>query len=396
MRIILFTGKGGVGKTTIASATALRTAELGYKTLAVSTDASHSLGDAFDMEMGNAPVKVADNLWGQQVDVLDQIDANWRVIQDYISSVIKSRGIDHIIADELAVLPGMDELFGLLEIHRARQKGSYDCIIVDCAPTGQTLRLLSFPDVARWWMEKIFPVERKVAKVIRPMTKTILSIPIPEDLVFASAQKLFNDTEKLKALLTEPQTTSVRLVLNPEKIVVDETQRAYTYLNLFGYAVDCVIANRILPDAVVDSYFKNWHKTQHKYLEKITASFSPLPILHSELMRSEIVGAAALLRLAKSIYGKDDPTRIYYEGTPQTITRQGRDYVLHLRLPFARKADLEVFKNEEQLIIRVGSYRRDLFLPGALALLTIKKASFEAGELRIIFAKGDSDGKNAR
>ena len=386
MRIILFTGKGGVGKTTIASATALQAAALGHKTLAISTDASHSLADAFNLQMGNTPVKLTENLWGQQVDVLEEIDANWRVIQDYLASVIRSRGIDHIIADEMAVLPGMDELFGLLEIHRARRTGKYDCLIVDCAPTGQTLRLLSFPDVARWWMEKIFPVERKVAKVLRPMTKTIMSFPIPEDSFFASAQRIFNDTEKLKELLVDARTTSVRLVLNPEKIVVEETQRAYTYLNLYGYSVDSVIVNRILPDAVVDSYFKNWHKSQHKYLEKIIAAFSPLPILRSQLMRSEIVGMAPLLRLAKSIYADEDPTKIYYDGTPQKITREGKKYVLRLSLPFAKKADLEVLKNEEQLILRVGSYRRDLFLPGALALLTIEKASFESGELRISFA----------
>ena len=386
MRIILFTGKGGVGKTTIASATALQAAALGHKTLAISTDASHSLADAFNLQMGNTPVKLTENLWGQQVDVLEEIDANLRVIQDYLASVIRSRGIDHIIADEMAVLPGMDELFGLLHIHRAKQSRKYDCVIVDCAPTGQTLRLLSLPEVAQWWMEKIFPVERKVAKVLRPMTKTIMSFPIPEDSFFASAQRIFNDTEKLKELLVDARTTSVRLVLNPEKIVVEETQRAYTYLNLYGYSVDSVIVNRILPDAVVDTYFKNWHKSQHKYLDKIIAAFSPLPILRSQLMRSEIVGMAPLLRLAKSIYGGEDPTKIYYDGTPQKITREGKKYVLRLSLPFAKKADLEVLKNEEQLILRVGSYRRDLFLPGALALLTIEKASFESGELRISFA----------
>lgn len=389
MRIILYTGKGGVGKTTIASATALRTAELGYRTLAISTDPSHSLADAFDMPMGNRPVQVGENLWGQQVDVLDEIDANWRVIQDYVASLIKSRGVDDIIAEEMAVLPGMDELFGLLEIHRAKRKGRFDCVIVDCAPTGQTLRLLSFPDVARWWMQKIFPVERKVASLIRPVTKTVMSIPIPRDEFFQSVQNVFDETERLKGLLTDPKTTSVRLVLNPEKIVIDETQRAHTYLSLYGYSVDCAIANRLLPDAVVDSYFKGWHRTQQKYMEKIERTFAPLPVLRSELMRSEVVGVPALKRLAKAIYADEDPARVYYDGTPMRVAKEGSSYVLHLKLPFARKADLDVLKNDEQLIVRVGGYRRDLFLPAALAMLKVRKASFESNELRIAFAKGE-------
>ena len=389
MRIILFTGKGGVGKTTTASATALRAAELGHRTLAISTDASHSLADAFNRKLGHRPTKIAEKLWGQQIDVLHEISANWKAILEYISAVIRSRGVEHIIADEMAVLPGMDELFGLLEIYRARRTRKYDCIIVDCAPTGQTLRLLSFPDVARWWMQKVFPVERKVAKILRPVTKTLLKFPIPEDVVFASIQKVFDETEKLKELLTDPKVTSVRLVLNPEKIVIQESQRAYTYLNLYGYAVDCVIANRMLPEAVTDPFFKNWHDVQQKYMEKVARAFSPLPIFHSDLMKTEIVGPGPLARFAKSIYGEDDPTQLYYEGCPQRIEKQGENYVLCLRLPMARKADLEVIKNDEQLIVRVGAYRRDFFLPNVLAAREIKKASFESDELKVAFATGE-------
>ncbi|MFH1614543.1 MAG: ArsA family ATPase [Planctomycetota bacterium] len=390
MRTILFTGKGGVGKTTVAAATALKTAELGHKTLVISTDPAHSLADAFRVQLGNSPVKISENIWGQEINVLEEIAINWKTIQDYIASVIKSRGIDEIIAEEMAVLPGLDELFALLEIYKANQTGKYDCLIVDCAPTGQTLRLTSLPDVARWWMQKIFPVERKIAKTLRAMKKTtIMTIPIPEDEVYASIQRFFNDIGELKELLTDPEKTSIRLVLNPEKIVVEETQRAYTYLNLYGYSVDCIIVNRILPDVVADSYFVNWHKTQDRELAKIETAFLPLPILKSDLMRSEILGSSSLAQLAKHIYGADDPMKIYYRGKPQRITREGKCYTLILKVPLVKKADLEILKNEDQITIKIGNYRREIILPSALALLDIKRAKLESNELKITFAKGD-------
>jgi len=390
MRVILFTGKGGVGKTTIAAATATRAAELGYRTLAISTDPAHSLGDSFDLTLGNSPTKVSDNLWAQEIDVLQEIEANWKTVQDYMASFFKSTGVDDILAEEMAVLPGTDELFGLFHIHKANQSGNYDCLIVDCAPTGQTLRLLSFPEVARWWMQKIFPVERKVAKTLRAMKKrTIMSVPIPEDSVYASIQELFDDIGALKELLAEPETTSVRIVLNPEKIILEETQRAYTYLNLYGYPVDCVIANRILPDEVTDSYFSGWRKAQQKYMEKVESVFSPLPILQSKLMRSEIVGRKLLTQLGQDIYGQQDPTRVYYSQRPQQVIKEGQTYVLVLKLPFVKKSGLDVLKNQDELTIQIGSYRREILLPSTLSLLQVEKATLKANELRITFVKGE-------
>lgn len=390
MRVILFTGKGGVGKTTIAAATATRAAALGYRTLAISTDPAHSLGDSFDLTLGNSPTKVSDNLWAQEINVLHEIEANWKTVQDYMASFFKSTGVDDILAEEMAVLPGTDELFGLFHIHKANQSGNYDCLIVDCAPTGQTLRLLSFPEVARWWMQKIFPVERKVARTLRAMKKrTIMSVPIPEDSVYASIQELFDDIGALKELLAEPETTSVRIVLNPEKIILEETQRAYTYLNLYGYPVDCVIANRILPDEVTDSYFSGWRKAQQKYMEKVESVFSPLPILQSKLMRSEIVGRKLLTQLGQDIYGQQDPTRVYYSQRPQQIIKEGQTYVLVLKLPFVKKAGLDVLKNQDELTIQIGSYRREILLPSTLSLLRVEKATLKANELRITFVKGE-------
>jgi arsenite-transporting ATPase len=389
MRVILFTGKGGVGKTTIAAATATRAAELGHKTLIISTDPAHSLGDSFDRDLGNPPTKISDNLWAQEISVVEEIAENWRTIQEYMASVFRSTGVDDILAEEMAVLPGMDELFGLFHIHKANRSGKYDCLVVDCAPTGQTLRLLSFPEVARWWMQKIFPIERKVAKSLRAMRKrTILSIPIPEDSVYVSIQKLFEDIGALSELLAQPRITSVRIVLNPEKIILEETQRAYTYLNLYGYPVDCVIANRILPDEVKDSYFSAWRKTQAAYMAKVEHVFSPLPILKSTLMRSEIVGYASLEQLGRDIYGGDDPVRVYCEENPQRIVKEGDGYALVLKLPLAKKAHLEVLKNEDQLTIQLGGCRREVLLPGTLALLEVGKATFEANELKVTFVKG--------
>jgi len=390
MRVILFTGKGGVGKTTIAAATATRAAELGHKTLVISTDAAHSLGDSFDLQLGNTPAKVSDNLWAQEINVLHEIEANWKTIQEYMASFFRSTGVDDILADEMAVLPGVEELFGLFHIHRADQSGKYDCLIIDCAPTGQTLRLLSMPEVARWWMQKIFPVERKVAKTLRAMKKkTIMSIPIPEDLVYASIQQLFDDIGTLKEMLAEPDKTSVRIVLNPERIVLEETQRAYTYLNLYGYPVDCVIANRILPNEVTDSYFSGWRKTQRKYMDKVESMFSPLPILRSKLMRSEIVGRKLLAEFGRDLYGNDDPTKVFYGQRAQQVVKDGDAYVLILRLPFVKKAELDVLKDEDELTIQIGGYRREILLPGALSLLQVGKATLEANELRIHFVKGE-------
>jgi arsenite-transporting ATPase len=389
MRVILFTGKGGVGKTTIAAATAKRAADLGHKTLVISTDAAHSLGDSFDRQLGGAVTKVSDNLWAQEINVLHEIEANWKTIQEYMASFFRSTGLDEILAEEMAVLPGVDEMFGLFHIHKADQSGKYDCLIVDCAPTGQTLRLLSMPEVARWWMQKIFPVERTLAKTLRAMKKkTIMSIPIPEDSVYASIQKLFDDIGALKEMLAEPQRTSVRIVLNPERIVLEETQRAYTYLNLYGYPVDCVIANRILPEEVTDSYFSGWHKAQRKYMDKVESMFSPLPILTSKLMRCEIVGPKLLGQLGLDIYGADDPTKVYYDQRPQQIVKEADAYVLILKLPFVKKAELDILKNENELTIQIGNYRRDILLPSSLGLLDVAKATLEENELRVTFVKG--------
>lgn len=389
MRILLFTGKGGVGKTTISAATALRIAGLGYRTLVVSTDPAHSLGDAFCRKLGNTATQLSDNLWAQEINVLQELSQNWDTIRTYLASVIKSMsGLDDVISEEMAVPPGMDEVFGLLEIYSAEKSGKYDCLIIDCAPTAQTLRLLSLPDVATWWIDKILPLERKIAKTIRPIRKSLLGIPIPTEDFYDSMEELFFQIKELKELLMDPDTTSVRLVLNPERMVIEETQRAYTYLNLYGYPVDSVIVNRILPARVRAAYFKDYKRVQQEYLKTIQMNFSPLPVFKASQNRTEVAGHELLLDLAQDIYGEHDPRNTFYKGQPQKFLKENGNHLFVLSLPFLDKADLEVFKDEDQLIIRAGSYKREIFLPNPLAVLKITNASFKENELRITFSKG--------
>ena len=262
VRIILFTGKGGVGKTTIAAATAYRCAELGYKTLIYSTDAAHSLSDSFNKEIGRKRIAITHNLYAQEIDVNEELKKNWGPIKDFIKQFLKHRGLDNVIADELAVFPGMEEIFSMLELKERYVEGLFEVIIIDCAPTGETLRLLAGPDIAKWYMEKIFNIERTVFKAVRPMARHFVDLPLPGDDVFESMESLYKNLVGIKEVLTDREVSSIRIVLNPEKMVIKESQRAYTFLNLFGYMVDAVIANRVLPAEVKDPYYGEWKKIQ--------------------------------------------------------------------------------------------------------------------------------------
>ncbi len=255
MRVILYMGKGGVGKTSVAAATALRSAQLGYRTIVLSTDSAHSLADSFDLALGNEPQPIIPNLWGQEPEISQTLETHWGTIQKWFSALLAWRGMDEIISDEMAILPGIEELANLLYIIEYYQGGKYDLIVVDCAPTGETLRLLSFPEILHWWMDKIFPIQRKAASLARPLVRTLMDIPIPDDEVFASMQSLYSELDQMRALLTNQDETSVRLVVNPEKMVIRETQRTFTYLNLYGYCTDLIICNRLIPDKVNDRYF---------------------------------------------------------------------------------------------------------------------------------------------
>jgi arsenite-transporting ATPase len=386
MRILLYTGKGGVGKTSVAAATALRCADLGYRTIVVSTDAAHSLGDSFDVTIGNEPIEIAPRLKGQEIDVLHQMQKYWGTVQEWMATVLSWRGLDELIADEASVLPGMDEIASLLQIVLLHDSNEYDVIIIDCAPTGETLRLLSLPEVAEWYLSHIFPIQRQVAKMAGPLLRSITDIPIPDDQVFESIKKLIGQFEQVHKLLTNQEKSSVRLVLNPEKMVIKEAQRTYTYLNLYGYATDAIISNRIIPGSVGDQYFNAWKGSQARYGLLVEEAFAPLPIFKVPLMDQEVVGAEMLRKMAAAVYGDQDPTRIFHADKAQVIEKTDDGYTLKLRLPFIGKEDVNMTRSGDELAISIGNFRRNIILPRALAALAVKKAGFKDEWLVLTFA----------
>jgi len=385
MRIILFTGKGGVGKTTLAAATALLSAKKGYKTLAISTDAAHSLSDSFEAQLSNQPKRIAPNLYGQEINSLEEIEKKWGEIKTYLTELFASQGVDTIEAGEMSIFPGMEELFSLMEIRSYSQKSEFEVIIVDCAPTGDTLRLLSAPEITNWYLKHIFPIQRTAAKAIRPVASRILPFPFPEDRIFEALKRLTTQLAEMKEILEDSRKTTVRLVINPEKMVVKEAQRAFTFFNLFGYTVDLIIVNRVIPPEVQDIYFKKWKTIQASYQQLISECFSPLPILTLELFSQEIVGMALLDEVAKRVYGKKDPAQIFFSQKPMAIEKVDGGFDLLLRLPFVEKKDLGLFQKGEELFVRVGNYKRNILLPQTLLGYSIKGAKFEEEKLKISF-----------
>ena len=385
MRIILFTGKGGVGKTTLAASTALLSARKGYRTLVISTDAAHSLSDSFEVPLGNTPQKIAANLFGQEVNALAQMEAKWGEIKTYLTALFASQGVDSIEAEELSVFPGMEELFSLMEIRHYNKTADYEVIIVDCAPTGDTLRLLSAPEITNWYLKHIFPVQRTAAKAVRPVASRLLPFPFPEDSVFEAMKKLTGQLAEMKEILEDGRTTSIRLVINPEKMVIKEAQRAYTFFSLFGYAVDLIIVNRVIPAAVEDPYFQKWKSIQESYLRLIEESFSPVPIFAAELANQEIVGRASLEKMGDSVYRGKDPARLFFEQKPLQIEKENGCFVLSLHLPFVEKRDLDLFQKGEELFIKVGPLKRNILLPRVLLSHSIRGAKFVEETLKITF-----------
>ena len=393
MRIILFTGKGGVGKTTIASATALQVAASGRKTLIMSTDPAHSVADAFGTELGPDPTEVTTNLWAEQIDPQQRLEENWREIQRHAVAVLQWAGIEEIEAEELSVIPGLDELFSLADVKRHYDEGPYDCVVVDCAPTGETLRLLSLPDILQWYMERIFPVERRVMGALRPVAKRMTNLPLPDDNVYAAVRRFYDRLDGVRKVLTDATTTSVRLVVNPEKMVIAEAKRTYTYLNLFGYRIDAVIANRLIPDTVSDPYFDRWKELQREHLATIDEAFSPLPILTARLHDQELVGAELLGPLGAEVYGDKEPSGVLFDDDPMSIVKRGDDYVMTLKLPFARKEALELSSKADELFVKVGPYRRTIMLPKVLTARTVTSAQLVDERLELVFERKERDGR---
>ena len=385
MRVILYMGKGGVGKTSVAAASALRSAQLGYRTIILSTDSAHSLSDSFDIALGNELRPIMPNLWGQEPEVSQTLETRWGTIQRWFSALLAWRGMDEITADEMAVLPGMEELANLLYIVDYYRSGEYDVIIVDCAPTGETLRFLAFPEVLHWWMERMFPIGRKAASLVHPLVSRLTNIPMPDDEVFASIEDLFSELDQIRALLTNQDVASVRLVVNPEKMVIKEAQRTFTYLNLYGYFTDLIICNRLIPDKVNDQYFSFWKKSQSQYYRVIEEGFAPLPIYSVPLLEREVVGTPTLEIMADALYGKDDPTKFFFRGQVQNFQKEDEHYTLTLTLPFIEKEDISLVRSGDELAVQVGNFKRNIILPHALAGLAATGARFEGSKLRIQF-----------
>ena len=340
MRVLLFTGKGGVGKTTTAAATALRLADAGLRVAVTSADPAHSLADSFGASLGPVPTEVEPNCWAQQIDARERLEESWGEIREWLLEVFDWAGVDAVEAEELSVLPGLDELFALTELDGLCSSGEYDVVLVDCAPTAETLRLLSLPDVLGWYMERLFPMSRRVTRMVGPVVARLTSVPVADESVFSAGQRLYDRLDGVRRILSDPATTSVRLVLNPERMVVAEARRTYTYLSLFGYHVDAVVVNRVLPDSVQDPWFDTWRRDQSAHLGTIAEDFAPLPVLQAALAPAEVVGAAALRDLGADLWGDVDPLHRLVRGRPLRVERDGGTFVLVVELPFAERDGL--------------------------------------------------------
>ncbi len=387
MRILLFTGKGGVGKTTIAAATAVRSAQSGKRTLIMSTDPAHSLADSFDIPLTRRAQEIAPNLFAEQIDAQERLEANWRDIQEFVIAFLNWAGVDAIEAEELSVIPGLDEIFSLTDVKFHVDSGKYDALVIDCAPTAETLRLLSLPEAMNWYIERIFPVERRVVKTIRPLLTKLTTMPIADDRIFNAVERLHRNLDGVRQLMTNDRMSSVRLVVNPEKMVISEARRTYTYLSLFGYRVDSVIVNRIIPPEVDDPYFGKWKEIQANHLQTVKESFAPVPILKARLFDQEMVGLDLLSEMADDVYGDRDPMDILHRDEPIRVRKRGTSYVLSMRLPFADRTDLDVFRKADELYVKVGPYKRNLILPHTLQRLDVQEANFVEDRLEVRFAR---------
>jgi len=383
-RILLYTGKGGVGKTSIAAATALLCADRGLRTIVLSTDIAHSLADAFDVPLGAEPTRIVQNLDGQEPDVYYNIARYWRTIQTYVSELFAWRGLDEVMAEEMTVLPGMDELGNLLWITDHVDSGKYDVVVVDAAPTGETLRLLSLPDASRWWIERIAPIGRRMTKLGRPMLEKVLGIPIPRDEVFAAAERLLERLAAVHRLLSDPDQTSVRITLALDKLSVAEARRSYTYFHLFGYPSDMIIANRVLPTNA-GPFFATLREAQQGYLPIVEQEFGPVPVRTVPQFDHEMVGIDRLREIGKALFGDGDPTAVHYRGQPYQVTRENGGYVLQVELPFTDRGELQLSRRSDELVLQVGAWRRTLVLPRALIDAPTKGAKMDDGTLRIQF-----------
>jgi arsenite-transporting ATPase len=390
MRILLFSGKGGVGKTSLAAATGVKLAELNYRTLVMSIDPAHSLGDSFDLntELFHAetsdPLPVSDKLSIFELNIQKEIKRHWREISSYVSSVLRTTGISGVEAEELAILPGMEELSAMMYINQYRREQSYDVIVLDAAPTAESMRFISMPTTLDWYMKHIFPFQRNLLKAVRPIANRVAPFELPTDSYFVNIRNLFEKLEGVDEIMEDPNTTSVRLVTNPEKMVLRETQRAFVYFSLHGLTVDTVIVNRVLPPDVRDAWFSEWHASQENVLREIDEYFAPVPVKRVPLFAREVLGKERLRELAQVLYpGAEDPFAVTRTEKPYTFGKRDGVYEIRVLLPFATKGEVGLFKKGDELVVEIGTLRRHIGLPRSMAMLMPSRARLDKNILTV-------------
>ncbi|MFP4496641.1 MAG: ArsA family ATPase [Vulcanimicrobiota bacterium] len=386
MRILVITGKGGVGKTTVAASTAVLAARKDIKTLVMSTDPAHSLSDSFNTQIGSIPLEIDKNLFAQEIDTRAELEKHWGNIKKFISSSLQSRGVQSTVADEISIFPGMQELFSLLLLKKYYEQNTFDLLILDCAPTDATIRLLSFPEAGQWYLQKIFPVQKNVAKFAKPLVDKMYDVKLPDRGVFDDIENLVVALAGIKKILCNHDITTIRFVVNLEKMVINEAKRAFTYMNLYDYLVDGIYINKIFPDSIKDSYFDSWKKIQRKYQSEVEQSFPTRKIFKAALLDSEIVGLDMLSKFGEAVYDSMNPAKIFCRDKPIIIDKDEQGYSLKWKLPGVEKSNLDLFIRGDELVIQAGQYQRNMILPGVLMGKSISKAKFEGEYLKIEFA----------
>ncbi len=386
-RVLLFTGKGGVGKTTVAAATAARAAAAGRRVLITSTDPAHSLADAYDVPLGNEPVTVDDGLEALQIDARARLERHWQDVREYLVELLAWGGVGEVEAEELALLPGLDELFALIDLRDQVAAGDHDLIVVDCAPTAETLQVLALPDALGWYVDRILTPGRNVARAVRPVTSRVGGMPVPDDEVFGAVERVHGALTEVNDVLRDSGRTSFRLVVNPERMVVNEALRTATSLSLFGYVIDAVVVNRILPDEIDDPYLERWQELHAEHTDRVRESFAPTPVLTAPLFDRELVGPAGLRGLAQRLYGDGDETAVMHESAPLSVEATEAGFRLRLRLPFASRDDLDLHRRGDELHVRVGGLKRAVPLPAALQRCDVDGARLSDGHLDVRFVE---------
>ncbi|MCC6365013.1 MAG: ArsA family ATPase [Bryobacterales bacterium] len=391
MRILLFSGKGGVGKTSLAAATGTRLAKMGYRTLVMSVDPAHSLADSFDLggdlfhERTADPLELRENLSLLEVNIQKEIKRHWKEISSYVIAVLRTTGINNVEAEELAILPGMEELSAMLYVNEYRRNQSYDVVVLDCAPTAESIRFVSMPNTLDWYMKHIFPFQRSLLKAVRPIANRVSPVELPPDTYFRNIQDLFAKLEGIGEVLEDPRTTSVRLITNAEQMVLRETQRAFVYFSLHGLTVDSIVANRLLPERVSDEYFRDWRESQQRILRIMDSYFAPVPVKRVELFPREMLGTERLEELAEMLYPNgEDPAALVRTERPYTFTKEEDHYEVRLQMPFTEKQEIGLFKKDDELVVEIGSLRRHIGLPTTMAALAPVRARLDNGVLTIV------------